>query len=351
MAWDEVFGSEEDVIAVRFLLKSRSAEGAGYWIRRAAMIAVLAALPALAYAVTANLTLHVTGTSSVPGPANGAGFTQLIISEDFSQPFYATRSNWLDCAGATSPLWYRAWIGFGIDSPCSAYSQEIDSQTGQPALRIHYQDSYYTGGLNLATQGPLQTVDNNGNGNRHIPPHAYFEVVARYENFNTFIQWDIWSMANGSNVEWDGVEAWGGGIDAGATMHNNDVPPDGWIDGLWSGDQACCTSFDYSQYHKWAWRVTSDGATNGFWCSYLDDVLVAPCRSWIPQASQLAANFTQIAQFLFGRHCRNTAPATCSAGLSGYQGNMWVKSIKVYSCAGLNSGAKCYSSSFNPPQS
>src|SRR6266478_9018702 len=61
---------------------------------------------------------------AIPAGAQAAGFTTLALDADFSLPFYATQSNWLDCAGATSPQWYRAWIGFGsgIAGPCSASS-------------------------------------------------------------------------------------------------------------------------------------------------------------------------------------------------------------------------------------
>jgi hypothetical protein len=342
---------QETRVIIRSLLQRLKAGEASYWVRRAPIIIALAMLPALAYAVTANLTLHVTGTGTIPAPAQAAGFTTLALNEDFSQPFYATRSNWLDCAGATSPLWYRAWMGFtgSTDPPCSSISQEIDPLTSQPALRMHYQGSYFTVAVpGVANQGPLQTVDNSGNG-RRIPPNAYFEVEARYDNISPYIQWDIWSYTtNGTSIEWDGIETWGGGIDAGSCVHNNEIPENGgnYIRCIWDTVVPASGTPTFEQYHKYAWRVTQSGTINdGFWCAYIDGISNG-CITWLPTANE-ATGIDQTLIFLFGRHCRGTDTATCTAALASYSGNMWIKSAKVYSCAGINSGAKCFTSA-NP---
>src|ERR1700730_16567866 len=64
------------------------------------MAALLA--PGLAYGgnPSADLTGQIVPAGSgppVPAPAAAAGFTTLAGNFDFSQPLYATQSNWLDC--------------------------------------------------------------------------------------------------------------------------------------------------------------------------------------------------------------------------------------------------------------
>jgi hypothetical protein len=289
---------------------------------------------------SATLPVQIVPSQAIPAGAQRAGFTTLAFSSDFTQPFYATQSNWLDCAGASSPQWYRAWIGFGtsLNAPCSATTQQFDSVAGGPVLQIHWQDSYYTG-LQVE-RTVIQTVNNSGTGNR-IPPNAYFEVIARYDVPATNTTMDLWSYTVDSSIEWDGIEAWfppNFGGDAAATYHNNA----GATNTMWNGFPPTFGSgFDYTQYHTYAWRVTSDGSTAGFWCMYIDNVQQG-CQNWGATAGQLAG-VDQTMQLLGGMSCRGT-PVPCSP--SGV--NVWVKSVRVFSCAGVNSGAKCFTASPNP---
>src|SRR6516165_10414332 len=104
--------------------------------------------PGVASAGTPSATLpgQIVPAGSVPAPAAAAGFTTTVLDYDFSQPFYANTANWLDCAGATTPQWWYAWVGFGAGpwgAPCSAISQATDPSSGLPALHMIWQDSYY----------------------------------------------------------------------------------------------------------------------------------------------------------------------------------------------------------------
>jgi hypothetical protein len=311
------------------------------------LVAMALLAPALALAAnpTADLSVQIVATgSTVPAPAQAAGFTTLALNADFSLPFYATQSNWLDCAGASNPQWYRAWIGFGsgIAAPCSAANQQTDPSTGQPALLLHWQDDYYNGAP--VAGFPLQTVDNNGNGNR-IPANAYFEVTARYNpsSFGPFANGDMWSYtADGTSVEWDGLEIWRvGASDASTCMHNN---ANGFIDCIWSGDPPNTPSIDWRAYHTYAWRVTSSGpGGSGFWCMYIDGQLQANCRDWHATSGELAG-IDQTMQLLVDMACRGPTPP-CSTGQTV---DLWVKSVRIFSCAGVNSGAKCFTANPNP---
>jgi hypothetical protein len=116
-------------------------------------------VPGLAYGAdpSANLPIQIVPAAAVPAAAQAAGFTTLIINDNFQDPSFASASAWLDCAGASSPKWWRAWVGFGsIDGPCGAITQAVDPQNGQLALRLHWQDSYFSLPIALATAEKLR---------------------------------------------------------------------------------------------------------------------------------------------------------------------------------------------------
>jgi hypothetical protein len=298
----------------------------------------------------ASCSAPLTGSGgSVPAPAQAAGFTTPVLVADFSQSRYATTpGDWLRCqdgSGAASPQWYQNWIGFGqgIMAPCNSVSQQNDTAPGGGlALQLHWQDSYYNGSLPVS-YSVIETVDNAGNGNR-IPPNAYFEAVARYDVPGDHTTMDIWSFTVNSSIEWDGIEAWfppNFGGDSSTQIHNNDSVG---VQAIWSGSPPTFgSSFDFSQYHTYAWRVTSSGpGGQGFWCSYIDGQQQGSCRDWGATASQLDG-IDQTMQIDSGMVCRGT-PSPCTP--SGM--NVWLKSVRIFSCAGFNSGQKCFTGNPNP---
>src|SRR6187200_3041948 len=113
---------------------------------------LLLSVPWLAYGAnpTADLSVQIVPAGSaptVPDPAQAAGFTTLSLNADFTQPFYATQSNWLACAGAADPQW---WIGGAQTDgahppPCSSVRQANDPSTGQPVLNMTWNPSYQQG--------------------------------------------------------------------------------------------------------------------------------------------------------------------------------------------------------------
>ena len=80
-------------------------------------------MPSLAYAgnPSANLSVQVVpaGVQVAPAGAQAAGYTTLAFHSDFTQPFYTNLSNWLDCAGATSPQWWIAGGNGHSPPPCA----------------------------------------------------------------------------------------------------------------------------------------------------------------------------------------------------------------------------------------
>ena len=308
-------------------------------------------VPGLAYAGTPSATLpgQIAPAGSdpgVPAPAAAAGFTTVAINDDFSQPFWANKANWLDCndgitSPPASPLYYRSWVGFGFPAaPCSAVLQETDQLTGLPALHMYWKQAFYNVSLGNESN-MLQTVNGTGGGGatgRLIPPNAYFEVTARLvSSAATDVHWNIWSYtANGSvNFEWDALETW---------VDNGDTTSCATLGGCTTSNPANAGFTPISGYHRYGWRNTSDGTTASWWCFYIDDSKKG-CAN--PSGSSLIAGlYQQTLQILLEQGCRGPSePPGCG---DGSQADVWISRIRVFSCAGINSSAKCFSSSPNP---
>jgi hypothetical protein len=314
--------------------------------------------PVFPITATGTYSFQVTPVSGTAPPmANGAGFTTLIVNSDFTLPKYATQSNWLNCNptgsfSISNPEWHVGWAGFNnaIAGPCSAFTQQTDGANG-PALRIHWDDAYCTqNGSFVCFQGvwassaPIQTVNSDGNGTQ-IPPNAYFEVVARWSSVPH--SWtDLWSyiIDPSAQMEWDGIEVVSFNNDSATREHNhgNVREMSQCANNCTANTCPTCAGdtfpngIDVSQYHKYSWRVTSDGSTNGYWCAAIDDKPFN-CDTWTPNAAQLAGYPTTM-----------QLSAQSDVGNTGLVYDTWIRSVKIYSCS-TNSGAKCYNSVPNPP--
>jgi len=80
-------------------------------------------------------------TGAVPAAAQAAGFTHCAANYDFSNSFYATRSNWLDCAGAANPQWWNLPYAGTAAVPCGRYNIIADSAFGTNVLQSIFQPS------------------------------------------------------------------------------------------------------------------------------------------------------------------------------------------------------------------
>jgi hypothetical protein len=321
----------------------------------------------------------VVPASAVPAPAQAAGFTTPVIQSDFTQSKYANQSNWLNCNptgpfSIPNPEWHNAWVGFGtqIVAPCSAYTQQTDPVLGGPALQMHWDNSYCqghcVGGNGWAATLTLESVNSDSNGTQ-IPPYAYYEVVFRWDTplTNTNRGIDIWSNTF-TLTEFDTIEAYGKTIDGNTITNSTTHSQTGSSGTNWSSPYQPCHSppiptcsegsdleghgyaytcntckgdffpngLDVTQYHKWAWRVTSNGTTDTFYCVYIDDITIG-CSTVHPDATELADGTWSFILL----NAQNWA-----AGSDNF--NLWVKSIAVWSCAAGNSGQKCLTSSPNP---
>ena len=89
-------------------------------------------------------------TGTIPAGAQAAGFTHCAANYDFSQPFYATQSNWLNCAGASKPpiLHSKRRVGkrqlsFGMNL---AAEFSIVSDGGSSVLQLAYRQADWNSG-------------------------------------------------------------------------------------------------------------------------------------------------------------------------------------------------------------
>jgi hypothetical protein len=310
----------------------------------------------------ASCSAPLTGGGGVPGPAQSAGFTTLVTSADFTDPFYATQSNWLNChnqngsdgvpggsAGDGPRTLYRAWEGFGnnFTPPCSAQSQQTDPIDNTKSMQLNYRDEYWDTINGNVHYADLSTTNNSGTVNR-IPPNAYYEVVGRYDvprDWTTMDFWSHWSSA----WEFDGVEAWfppNYGGDASSVVQ--DLGSGLWF-GAWTGNPPCCGSgFDWAAYHKYSWRITSSGPSGSpaqsWYCSYIDDQQQGNCQRWDNGNFTNLNGETQSLMLQGGGYCRGSNQ--CNPG--GNVTNVWVRSFRVFSCDVMNSSSKCFTSNPNP---
>ena len=96
---------------------------------------MIAAVPAFAAGPTATLQAQIVpvpaGGPGAPAVAQAAGFTTLAANFDFSQPAYATQSNWMDCSQTNNAV---TWHNFFPSNACNFF-QVTDPATGDTVMR------------------------------------------------------------------------------------------------------------------------------------------------------------------------------------------------------------------------
>jgi hypothetical protein len=245
--------------------------------------------------VTVPITIPSSGLTP-PTEANAAGFTTLAANYDFSQPFYATQSNWLDCSGALTgtsvpgAIWHWGSPGFRPPLPCNI-NQATDPSTNQTVLKLGFPSSYnstygLTGNNNFVS---MQTVTLGGDGQggtvTFSVPNFYIESTYRIDATG--------SASNSSGP--DGVWTWlaGGGPPAGLPFefdigeiygNGSGYGDTGWVTCLWASTglgYPCANNkppappvpgWTVTGYHKYGALLTSDGSSSTIGCAFVDDV-------------------------------------------------------------------------------
>lgn len=216
-------------------------------------------------------------TANGGGPNNGSCFKTLALNLDLTgatQSFVAnstpvnatTLSNWLDCAGASSPIMYN------INGSCSAYS--IIGDGGTNALLMS--DPSTTNYVEIAAS-PY-----NSQGGHNFPEAFYAEAKIRTDSqsianmasnggqpFNDF--WAVYPNTGcGSCVymEWDFIETYSnnsGGFATPRTGSSNNYAPGGININMGA-------NYSQTNYSIIGARITNDGNGNVAWCIYANNV-------------------------------------------------------------------------------
>lgn len=236
-------------------------------------------MPSLAYAgnPSANLSVQV-----VPAGAQAAGYTTLAFHSDFTQPFYTNLSNWLDCAGATSPQWWIAGGNGHSPPPCARISMISDGGVQVMDMRFTAADA--------SDLGTVLTSTNAIGANRFtrgvdFPNGAYWQVTFRVlpnglnnnPYGNLIAAWWTWSdtgqtASSTAFQERDFPEIYATGCCHNDVIIHEWYKPAGQTDVGLAGLGRPEYSIDPTIYHTFAARVTQDGSTNLAICFYLDGV-------------------------------------------------------------------------------
>jgi hypothetical protein len=134
-------------------------------------------------------------TGAIPEPAQKAGYTTCYANYDFSTAFMGNLSNWLDCAGASSPLFFNTGYLNGA-TPCARYSIVSDTVNGntQNILDIVYTladaQARHSGTWMNTVCGQGVTC-NTGAGSGVWPIFGWFDMTMKVTpaNLNVFAAW------------------------------------------------------------------------------------------------------------------------------------------------------------------
>ncbi len=288
-------------------------------------------------------------SSNGGGPSNGSCFSTLAANWDFSgatsfgsQPanFYQTLSNWLDCAGASSPqFWNVVGNGGSVASSCSDYSIVTDSSGGDGninALQILFTVADQNSGSG-STMAQTAEPPRNGGGEL-FPQQIYIEArirttAASGTNASGGLTGDVWSYSGiqlSYAVEWDFAE-----------MYNNNamnigVDPGGQALG-W-GQNGGPGGLNQTQYFTIGQRITANG-TNINTCTYVNNIQ-AQCTgslTWTGNGSNICNQSgcsTMPLQMLMQSGQEGLGPPA----ILGTQ-VIYIEWFRVWTCSSWNSGS------------
>jgi hypothetical protein len=269
----------------------------------------------------------VQAQKKVPTEAANAGFTTLARSWDFSKPLYAVQSKWYDCNGSLpNVLFHQGNPGVSLKNPCNVFQI---NDGGVTVMDFQYLTSYEGNGFSgQFNQVGGQTFDNFNNTVSIDFPNMYIETVARVARTfgapqNSGGPNDVWTWStSGLSLELDVFELYedqNGFGNAGIASHDTGAGGFTWTS---YGTNHLPAGWKPTDYHKYGMLLTSDGATEIYGCSFVDDIL----QSCLPtKATSAPALFTS----------RNRIIASAGSNLAAAAANidMYVQYINVYSCA------------------
>jgi hypothetical protein len=269
----------------------------------------------------------------VPTEAANAGFTTLAQSWDFSKPLYAVQSNWYDCNGSLpNVLFHQGNPGVSLKNPCNVFQI---NDGGVTVMDFQYLTSYEGNGFSgQFNQIGGQTFDNFNNTVSIDFPNMFIETVARVARTYSTPQNlggpnDVWTWSTlraptGGTyaLEMDVFELYedqGGFGNASFFNHDNRSGGFNWTS---YGTNHLPSSWSPTAYHKYGMLLTSDGATEIYGCSFVDDIF---------QGCQAANAASDTA--LFTSRNRIIASAGSNSATAAANIDLDIQYINVYSCA------------------
>jgi hypothetical protein len=325
--------------------------------------------------------------STAPAEAQRAGFTAMVMCQDFTQPIpnnagTGVTANWNGCGSGSMgvPGWHL------VDGTrCADIFQVTDPTTGGLVMKYQYLLSEYgpLAGVRIAMWTDDKSSKIPGQGNYFNFPQASLLEITYRDNMD-----DIHSGCNGadSTAFWTWAHECGANADA---CLEKDVI-ENWRSGTtcqyqvtdsalhnWNGDgagnaQTANSVWDYPHkgnfsmwgsvdsaghgptdvYHTYGLLTTTDGATNIVSCGYIDHVLVN-CQQW--------PGINRMCSYTGTPNIGPNSQSGCwgerdvllwwvgSNGGGQIAGDniAWVKSWRVWSCPNWNTGSALISNSDN----
>ena len=301
---------------------------------------------AASVSVQAPFSVQVLSSSSIPAPALAAGFTTCVLCMDFTAPSGGVRVNgqpaagvnaadpstWLDCAGASNPLVYKA-----REKPAGSCSPVGSDGHGSNAWNVIFPASSVSG-YNAYLNELQDAVSNNLTLAQTLPPALFYRSIVWLPTVPTNVyinyEWLTGSQCKNAGCITTGLEFDGFEIDnrQGAYIST-------WIN--WEGGPSAGSNWQTaapnlpnypggydptSGYHTIDMRITTDGNTV-YKCMWID-TLFQSCVNASGLSSQVS-NIDRQEAIIIEIGCNCNDPGF---QFSVPQYNAYVKEFDIWSC-------------------
>jgi hypothetical protein len=317
-------------------------------------------------------------STTPPAEAQKAGFTAMVMCQDFTQPIPNTAgtgvtTGWVNVCGG--PAGTPQWFQYGNAGPirCNNFQQVTDGANGL-VMHIYYDPAQCVSPGNQLCRVNIQTDDFSsltpGVGNYFVYPQAsYAQITYRDDLYVNHTPCDginntaFWMSSHEGGAghappnEFDVIENWGGGVNCQSqvtdeALHNWNGDPGGFVPassvwnfhsiGNWAG-----TTWSYAAtngYHTYGMLTTTNGSDNMEVCGYIDDFLLN-CTQFPGITDECRNDKTGAAlPNINGSGCwgQKNYPIVWVGSAGGPAPhntvNAWIKSWQVWSCPAWNVG-------------
>jgi hypothetical protein len=225
-------------------------------------------------------------TGQIPAGAKAAGFTHCAANFDFTQAQFSNPATWLNCAGASTPIF--TFNNQGGSAPCGAVSVVTDGSS--KVLDMHWDPSWQP----FSEIDPVQLFQEG----------VYMDFVLRYSasmltgNSGETLMGGIYSESNNccsvTSYEWDldeqaikpgygygytGTHSVSWPLGSSPLGGGGNVPSEFWT----------VSGFNPTQYNDYGVRITTNGTTGWALCNYFNGTFES-CGAWTAGATIASAD-------------------------------------------------------------